>query len=134
MNPARLREVAHAILNHPDRFDLAVFQSPKFRSGETGCGATACIAGWAAYLWPRNHIPGWDNAQAVLDLTDDEAELLFEPPSSFWRHMVATGRSEETSINGSAYYTLPSPSAKQAAAILFEIADGSLSLFINEEV
>ena len=123
MNTDLLRRIADAIEAEPHRFDFSDWyhwstapddaevlnEAEAFARGE--CGTTACIAGWAVYLkgetpkyWAVEH-----RAQALLDLTTDEAKTLFFAPSDFW-------------ASGSDI------SAAEAARTLRGLADGALSL------
>lgn len=100
-NKIRLRRIARMIRKHPQHFhmdsvvstandqDHAYFSSAKglvrwFKSRkrklENECGTTACIAGWAVYLYPDDVARGddWVKAGArILGLDIDTARNLF---------------------------------------------------------
>lgn len=95
MNHERMLKVADVIEENPDHFDMKFFMKtgPDWtdRMGESStrelvsadiynCGTTACIAGWACWLWSAEvrHDKGVDdNAQHILGLSTDVADELF---------------------------------------------------------
>lgn len=69
MNVELLRKVQEQILAEPKKFDMGDFD------GETQCGTTHCIGGWAAKL--EGLEISSEGGREALDIDKDQAERLF---------------------------------------------------------
>lgn len=87
-----LKKVKKHILAEPRRLDMDTMGE---ESDEAPCGTVACIGGWACvlnykrpriyydfcgYLYVGNEMASWERARRILDLSEEEAELLFTEP------------------------------------------------------
>src|SRR5687767_2281501 len=101
MNHERMLKIADVIEENPDHFNMAYFAALQSLKDDEGwfdgrigphdtrlliganlheCGTTACIAGWAVWLWAADVNPQRtidDEAAELLDLDMDTADELF---------------------------------------------------------
>jgi hypothetical protein len=78
MNSDLLRQIAEQIDQHPEQYNQKWFVT------ETECGTAYCVAGWACVIDRANggihdfDDDMWERAKGLLDISDDEAYILFE--------------------------------------------------------
>ena len=133
MNSQRMAEIADYIEKNPDHYDQdhwgwrmpALFAYLKDKENiPNPCGAVACVAGWACVLYSDEDLTmssQHNSAQGLLELTDDEADCLF---NSSWPVEWAEDLYIEVDIEDYNDYTSRfDPSASQAVTILRHFAE-----------
>ena len=141
MNKDRLRAVADKICDEQDLFDQEQYGSLELTDGYM-CGTPGCVAGWAyavfadvgtdsrGHLYDSGRLPNIHEAgRAALDLTVDEADVLFD---FVWP--ISWAASDDDILVSSSGGNLFTPTALGAASILRRIADGEIVIEEEETV